>query len=98
MVIVRTEPKQCWAFVSSLVSHRAGAVSVRGRNTMSDKEYHPEILSRTQLLLQSFLLDFVATKKAAMPLLELTRTMVMLCFKFSYAAHCLTSHPLQVLP
>lgn len=78
MKIVRTEPNQCWAFVI--------VCSSQGRSTVSER-YHPEmghIPSRLQLLLQPFLLVFVASKHAEISLLELTRTMVRLHFKFCY--------------
>lgn len=101
MVVVRTEPRRCWAFVGCLVPHRTGAVNVRSRSTVSDKECHPEIWhipSRPRQLLQPFLLLFMTEKKAATPVPELTRTMVMLHFEFCYAAPCLTFHSLRVLP
>lgn len=75
--------------------------SFQGRSTVSDERYHPEMgyePSSLQLLLQPFLLVFVASKNAAIPLLELTRTMVRLHFKFCYFSSCLTSHPCRVLP
>lgn len=43
VVIARTEPRWCWAFVTCLVPHSTGAVNIRSRNTVSDKECHPEI-------------------------------------------------------
>lgn len=79
---------------------RAEAVNVSGRSSVSSKEY-PEtgcIPSKPQLFLQPFLLVFMTTKNAAMPLLVLTKTMLILNFEFCFRATCLTSCPLRVQP
>lgn len=82
--IVRTEPRQCWAFV--IVWFLPGQQHcVWWERSLWDGTCTFQASAASPAFLVTFLwLVFVTSKNAAIPLLELTRAMVLLDFKFCY--------------